>query len=72
MPMYPQPEARGNVITKHVLVTEADLASAPLTAADATAPAATYGAPEQAIIANLQARVNELEARLTAIGMLSN
>jgi uncharacterized protein YceH (UPF0502 family) len=72
MPMYPQPETRGTVTTKHVLVTEADLTSAPLTAADATAPAATYGAPEQAIVANLQTRVNELEARLTAIGMLSN
>lgn len=72
MPMTPQPEAKGGVVTKHVLVTQADLTSAPLTAANTTAPAATYGAAEQGIVANLQARVNELEARLTAIGMLSN
>jgi hypothetical protein len=72
MPKSIQPEARGRVITQHVLVTQADLTSAPLTAPDAGAPAATYGAGEQAIIANLQTRVSELEARLTALGMLQN
>lgn len=39
------------------------------TAADATAPGGTYTAAEQAIIANLQARVTEIEAKLAAMGI---
>lgn len=72
MPMYPQPETKGTVTTKHVLVTQADLKSPPLTAADATTVDATYGAEEAAVINNLRTRLNEVEARLSAIGMLNN
>lgn len=67
-----QPTSTGNQTVTHELITKADLKSAPLTVANASAPAVTYGAAEQAVLVNLQARVNQLEARLTALGMLAN
>lgn len=42
-----------------------------LTAADATPIDATYDAVEQAVLANLRTRVNELETKLQSLGLLS-
>jgi hypothetical protein len=44
---------------------------AALTASNASAVDALYGAEEQAVIGNLRVRVNELEARLRALGILT-
>lgn len=44
--------------------------AAALTAADASVVDATYGAEEAAVIANLRTRLNELESRLRAYGLL--
>lgn len=72
MPIIPQPTATGGTIVQHVIVTKADLKSAPLPAPNNTAPAAVYGAGEQAIMVAMRDRINALEARLVAIGMLTN
>lgn len=42
-----------------------------LTAADAAAVDVTYGAEEAGVIANLRTRVNELETKLRALGLLA-
>ena len=42
-----------------------------LTAADASPVDSTYGAEEAAVIANLRTRLNELETKLKAIGLLA-
>ena len=44
---------------------------AALTAADATAIDGTYGAPEQGVLDNVRVRVNEIEARLEAAGIVA-
>jgi hypothetical protein len=44
---------------------------AALTASDVSVVDATYGAEEVAVIENLRTRVDELESRLQAIGLLA-
>lgn len=42
-----------------------------LTAVVATAVAATYGATEQGVLSNVRTRLNEVEAKLRALGLLA-
>lgn len=65
-----QSVVRGRRRVVHEIMTRADLTSAPLTAPNASVVDVTYGAEEAAVVANLRARVNEIEARLKTIGML--
>lgn len=44
---------------------------AALTAADAAVVDAIYGAEEAGVVGNLRTRVNELQARLQALGLLT-
>lgn len=51
--------------------TAAVVKPAALTAADAAAVDAVYGAEEAGVIGNLRTRVNELESRLRSLGLLT-
>jgi hypothetical protein len=42
-----------------------------MTASDASVVDATYGAQEQAVITNLRTRVDEMETKLKALGLLT-
>lgn len=41
-----------------------------ITAKNTDSPGATYSSTEQAIISNLQSRVNDLESRLQSLGLI--